>query len=105
MNKEELLTAIAEHTSFSKTDSKKFLDGFVEVVTKSLSKGNDIQLIGFGSFSVAKREARIGRNPQTGAEIKIKASKAVKFTAGKALKDAVNNVKATANKSSTTKKK
>ena len=90
MNKEELITAIAEHSKLTKVESKKFLDSYVDVVTRALKNGDDIQLIGFGSFSISNKEARKGRNPRTGEEINIAASKAVKFTAGKSLKEAVN---------------
>ncbi len=86
MNKEELIVAIAENTKFTKTDTKKFLDSYNEVVTTALK----FQLIGFGSWSVSQRDEHKGRNPRTGEEITIAASKVVKFTAGKQLKDAVN---------------
>ena len=91
MNKEELITAIAEKTEFSKVDVKKLLDSYVEAVTKALKKGDPIQLTGFMTFSVVARPARKGRNPSTGKEISIAASKAVKFAAGKQLKEAVNS--------------
>jgi len=91
MNKEELVTALAEKTEFSKVDAKKFLDGYIEVVTKALKKGHTIQLVGFLTLSVVSKPARKGRNPRTGKEISIAASKAVKFAAGKQLKEAVNN--------------
>lgn len=90
MNKTELVAAIAEKTELSKKDSEKALKAFVEVVSEQLKKGEKIQLVGFGTFEVAKRAARTGKNPQTGKEIKIPASKAPKFKAGKALKEAVN---------------
>ena len=90
MNKAELVAAIAEKTELSKKDSEKVLKAFVDVVTEELTKGEKIQLVGFGTFEVAERSAREGRNPQTGATMKIPASKAPKFKAGKALKDAVN---------------
>ncbi len=90
MNKTELIQAIAEKADISKKDAGSALQGFIDVVTEELSKGEKIQLIGFGTFEVGKREAREGRNPQTGATIKIPASKTPKFKAGKALKDAVN---------------
>ncbi|KKB96218.1 DNA-binding protein HU-beta [Candidatus Arcanobacter lacustris] len=94
MNKEELIDAIAAETEFSKTDSRKYLDAFLKIVPEALAKGETIQLVGFASFSVAERAERKGRNPQTGKEITIKASKVVKFSAGKALKEAVNHTKA-----------
>ena len=90
MNKAELVAAIAEKTELSKKDSEKVLKAFVDVVTEELTKGEKIQLVGFGTFEVAERSAREGRNPQTGATMNIPASKAPKFKAGKALKDAVN---------------
>lgn len=90
MNKTELVAAIAEQADLSKKDAEAALKAFTEVVSKSLKKGEKIQLVGFGTFEVSKRSARTGRNPQTGKTMKIAASKAPKFKAGKALKDAVN---------------
>ena len=90
MNKTELIAAIAEQAELSKKDSEKALKAFVDVVTEALVKGDKVQLVGFGSFEVRKRAARKGRNPQTKEEIKIPASKAPVFKAGKALKDLVN---------------
>ncbi|MCP1110835.1 DNA-binding protein HU-beta [Lachnospiraceae bacterium PF1-21] len=90
MNKTELVAAIADQAGLAKKDSEKALKAFVDVVTSELKKGNKIQLVGFGTFEVSERAAREGRNPQTGATMKIAASKAPKFKAGKALKDAVN---------------
>ena len=90
MNKTELIDAIAKETGLSKKDSGKAVDAFVDTVTKALKKKDKVQLIGFGTFETAKRAARTGKNPQTGAAIKIPASVAPKFKAGKALKDAVN---------------
>ena len=90
MNKAELVAAIAEKTELSKKDSEKALKAFIDVVTTELKKGEKIQLVGFGTFEVVKRAAREGRNPQTKKTIKIPASKAPKFKAGKALKDTVN---------------
>lgn len=90
MNKTELVAAIAEKTQISKKDSEKVLKAFVDVVTEELAKGEKIQLVGFGTFEVSERAAREGRNPQTGDTMIIAASKAPKFKAGKALKDAVN---------------
>ncbi len=90
MNKAELVTAISEKTELSKKDSEKALKAFIDVVTDELKKGEKIQLVGFGTFEVSKRAAREGRNPQTGKTMKIDASLAPKFKAGKALKDAVN---------------
>ncbi len=90
MNKVELSAAIANETGLSKKDSEAVVKAFVDVVTEELKKGGKVQLVGFGTFEVAERSAREGRNPQTGDAMKIKASKAPKFKAGKALKDAVN---------------
>ena len=90
MNKTEVVTAIAEQAELSKKDSEKALKAFIDVVTDELKKGEKIQLVGFGTFEVIERAAREGRNPLTGEKMSIKASKAPKFKAGKALKDAVN---------------
>ena len=89
MNKAELVDAISDSAGLSKADAGKALDAALDAVTKSLSGGNAVSLVGFGNFSVTRRNARTGRNPQTGAEIQIPARNAVKFSAGKALKDAV----------------
>ena len=90
MNKTELIEAIAKETKLSKKDTEATIKAFTDVVSKELKKGGKIQLIGFGTFEVAKRAARTGRNPQTGKEIKIAASKSPKFKAGAALKNLVN---------------
>ena len=90
MNKTELISAIAENAGLTKKDSEKVLKAFVEVVTEELKKGEKVQLVGFGTFEVSERPAREGINPQTKEKIEISASKAPKFKAGKALKDAVN---------------
>ena len=90
MNKTELVAAIAEQAELSKKDSEKALKAFIDVVSDELKKGEKIQLVGFGTFEVIERAAREGRNPLTGKSMKIPASKAPKFKAGKALKDAVN---------------
>ena len=90
MNKTELASAIAEKAEISKKDAEKALKAFTEVVAEELKKGEKIQLVGFGTFEVGERAAREGRNPQTGETMKIAASKAPKFKAGKALKDMVN---------------
>ena len=90
MNKAELVAAMAAKTELSKKDAEAALKAFTEVVSEELKKGNKIQLVGFGTFEVSERAAREGRNPQTGATMKIAASKAPKFKAGKALKDMVN---------------
>jgi DNA-binding protein HU-beta len=90
MNKSELIDAIATASGLSKADAGRALDGFTSAVTKTLKGGDTVSMVGFGTFSVKKREARKGRNPRTGETIKIKASKNPSFKAGKALKDAVN---------------
>ncbi len=90
MNKAELVAAVAEQAGLTKTDATKAIDAFTAVVTDELKKGEKVQLVGFGTFEVTKRAAREGRNPQTGATMKIAASKAPKFSAGKKLKDEVN---------------
>ncbi len=90
MNKSDLVDAIATSADISKAAAARALDGMLEAVKKSLKKGEEVSLVGFGSFSVEKRAARKGRNPQTGEEITIKAAKVPKFRAGKGLKDAVN---------------
>jgi DNA-binding protein HU-beta len=82
MNKAELIDAIAAEAKLTKADSKKALDAFIKATTVSLKKGGRVALVGFGSFGVAKRSARTGRNPQTGKPINIKAKNVVKFKAG-----------------------
>ena len=93
MNKAELIEAIANGAKITKADAGRSLDATIEAVSKALKKGDRISLVGFGSFSVAKRAARIGRNPQTGKEIKIAAKKVVKFKAGSELATNVNKGK------------
>ena len=90
MNKAELIAAIAAKTGETKKSAEEAVNAFVSVVTDALIEGDKVQLVGFGSFEVRKRAARKGRNPQTKEEIKIPASKAPVFKAGKALKDLVN---------------
>ena len=90
MNKADLIAAIAAKTGETKKSAEASVNAFVDVVTESLVKGDKVQLVGFGSFEVRKRAARKGRNPQTKEEIKIPASKAPVFKAGKALKDLGN---------------
>ena len=90
MNKSDFINAIADNAELTKADAGRAVDAMVEVVKKALKKGDTVTLVGFGTFSVRKRAARQGRNPQTGATIKIKASKTPAFKAGKALKDAIN---------------
>ena len=90
MNKTELVEAIAQDSGLSNADARKAVESFITTVQSTLTSGDEIALTGFGKFSVAERGARTGRNPQTGEEVQIKASKAPKFTAGAALKNAVN---------------
>ncbi len=90
MNKSELVDSIAAAAGLSKADAGRALDAFVKSVTKALKRGDTVSLVGFGTFSVRKRAARMGRNPRTGQTIRIAASKNPAFKAGKALKDAVN---------------
>jgi len=90
MNKTDLIEGMAEDAGISKADAKKALDSVLNHIEKSLSKGDRVSLVGFGSFSVSKRAAREGRNPQTGKTIKIAAKKVVKFKAGSDLQKAVN---------------
>ncbi|MGN0394119.1 MAG: HU family DNA-binding protein [Coprococcus sp.] len=90
MNKTELIAAMAEKTELSKKDAEKALKAFTDVVAEELKKGEKIQLVGFGTFEVAERPAREGRNPKTGEVMTIAASKSPKFKAGKALKSELN---------------
>ncbi|MEK6725938.1 MAG: HU family DNA-binding protein [Deltaproteobacteria bacterium] len=90
MTKSELVDKIAAKAAITKAAAEKALNAFTSSVTDALKKGNKVTLVGFGTFSTTKRAARKGRNPQTGKEIKIKASTAPKFKAGKSLKDSVN---------------
>jgi DNA-binding protein HU-beta len=90
MNKSELIEAVAKSSDLSKAAAGRAVDAAVAAITGALKKGDSVTLIGFGTFKVSKRAARTGRNPRTGAELKIAARKAPGFTAGKALKDAVN---------------
>lgn len=90
MNKTELISAVAEGADISKKDAEKALKAFVDVVTEQMKSGGKVQLVGFGTFEVSERAPREGRNPQTGETMQIAASKAPKFKAGKALKDAIN---------------
>lgn len=93
MTKAELVAAMAGSAGISKAGAEKALNGFIDAVKKSLKKGNKVALTGFGTFTVSNRKARMGRNPQTGAQIKIKATKVPRFTAGKSLKQAVGGKK------------
>ena len=90
MNKTELVSVIAKDAGLSKADAERALNAFTAAVTKELKKKGKVQLVGFGTFETSKRAARKGKNPQTGAEIKIPAATVPKFKAGKALKDTVN---------------
>lgn len=90
MTKAEIIAKIAEDAGISKTAADIALHSFIDAVVKTVKKGNKFSIVGFGTFSRTLRKARTGRNPQTGEAIKIKASKAPKFTAGKAFKDAIN---------------
>ncbi len=90
MNKSELIDAISSKSGLSKADAKRALEGFITSTEGALKKGDKISLVGFGSFSISKRAARTGRNPQTGKEIKISAKKVVKFKAGADLAKKVN---------------
>ncbi len=90
MNKSELVAAMAEKAGLQKKDAEKALAAFTEVVAEGLKSGDKIQLVGFGTFEVSERAERVGRNPRTGEEMKIPASKTPKFKAGKALKDMMN---------------
>lgn len=90
MNKQELISAIADNANLSKKDAEAALSAFVGAVETALKNGEKVQLVGFGSFEVRERAARTGRNPQTGAEMQIAAAKVPSFKAGKALKDLIN---------------
>ncbi len=93
MNKTELIEYMAKDADLSKAAAARALDAMIDGVRKTLKKGGTVSLVGFGTFAVGKRAARTGRNPQTGATIKIKAAKVPKFRAGKGLKDAINGGK------------
>ena len=90
MNKSELIETVAGAADLSKTDASRAVDGVIAAVTQALKSGDQVTVVGFGTFLVRQREARAGRNPRTGETIQIKASKVPAFKAGKALKDAVN---------------
>lgn len=90
MNKAEFVNAIASESGLTKVDSEKALNATTEVIKNALSKGESVQLIGFGTFAVSERSARTGRNPQTGKEIQIAAKKVAKFKPGKALDETIN---------------
>jgi DNA-binding protein HU-beta len=93
MNKSELVDAVAEQCEITKLSAKLAVEAVVSQIIHSVKAGDTVQLIGFGAFSSGKREARVGRNPSTGEAMKIAAKKTVKFSAGKAFKEAVNSVK------------
>jgi DNA-binding protein HU-beta len=90
VNKNDLVAAVASSTGLSKADASKAVDGVFGAITDALKSGDEVRLVGFGTFSVAQRAASEGRNPRTGEKIQIPASKQPKFKAGKGLKDAVN---------------
>lgn len=90
MNKQELVAAMAEKAGLTKADSEKALNAFTAAVADALGKGDSVQLVGFGTFSISARAARTGKNPRTGAKLQIAAKKVAKFKAGKALADKVN---------------
>ncbi len=90
MNKADFIGAVSDAAGLTKVDGGKAVEAVIEVVKKALKKGDSVALVGFGTFAVRKRAARLGRNPRTGQQIKIKASKIPAFKAGKALKDALN---------------
>jgi DNA-binding protein HU-beta len=90
VNKNDLIASVADDAGISKADATKAVDAVLSSIAKSLKKGDEVRLVGFGTFSVSRRAATEGRNPRTGEKIKIPASKQPKFKAGKALKDAVN---------------
>lgn len=89
MNKSELIDAVAKKANLTKADAGRALDATISSITKALKKGDNVSLVGFGTFSVKNRAARMGRNPATGATIRIKASKTPGFKAGKGFKDAI----------------
>ena len=90
MNKNELISALANATNLNQSQCSEVLQSFIETVTNELKSGSEVKIIGFGTFKISKRKATTGRNPQTGAEIQIPASNQPKVSAGKALKTAVN---------------
>ena len=90
MNKNDLISTVADSSGLTRSDATKAVEGVFEAITGSLKKGEEVRLVGFGTFSVAHRKASTGRNPRTGETMQIKASTLPKFKAGKGLKDAVN---------------
>ena len=93
MNRKELIDALADKTGSTKADAERNIAGLLDIISATLKKGDSIALVGFGTFEVRKRAARVGRNPKTGAELKIKASKVPAFKPGATLKAAVNGAK------------
>ena len=91
MNKNDLISSVAESSGLTKADAGRAVDGVFDSIASALASGDDVRIVGFGSFSVANRAASTGRNPRTGEEIQIPASKQPKFKAGSPLKEAVNN--------------
>ncbi|QGP80823.1 HU family DNA-binding protein [Sphingobium sp. CAP-1] len=90
MNKQDLISAVAESSGLSKNDATKAVEGVFDAISGALKKGDEVRLVGFGTFSVSQRKASTGRNPRTGETMTIKASAQPKFKAGKGLKDSVN---------------
>ena len=90
MNKQDLISAVAERSGLSKSDASKAVEGVFDSISAALKKGDEVRLVGFGTFSVSQRKASTGRNPRTGETMTIKASAQPKFKAGKGLKDSVN---------------
>ncbi|MGW8184253.1 MAG: HU family DNA-binding protein [Burkholderiales bacterium] len=90
MNKADIVELVSRSAGISKSASERAVDGALDAIKGALKKGHSVTLVGFGTFRVGKRSARVGRNPRTGAEIRIDAAKVPKFSAGKALKDALN---------------
>lgn len=90
MNKQELIASIASKADLTKDQAGAALEGFIDSITESLNAGNDVRLLGFGNFMVSRREAKMGRNPQTGAQVEIKAANVARFKVGKGLKDKIN---------------
>ena len=90
MNKQELISSIASKSDLTKEQAGDALEGFIDSVAEALAKGDDVRLLGFGNFMVSRREAKMGRNPQTGEPVEIKAANVARFKVGKALKDKIN---------------
>lgn len=90
MNKQELISSMASKAGMTKDQAGTALEAFIDSVTESLKKGDDVRLLGFGNFMVSRREAKMGRNPQTGQQVEIKAANVARFKVGKGLKDAIN---------------